>query len=403
MRAESFAVPDNVPPELVVDFDFFHPPSVEQDVQLAWAALHRGPDIVWTPHNGGHWIATRAEDIEVMQLDHEHFSHDKFNLPKNPQEARSLPLSLDPPEHLKYRRLIMPAFVPRALTSLEETARETARTLVEEIAPRGRCEFISEFAKIMPINVFLRMVDLPLEHRDVLLPWAEVVVRSDDVAEKNAVHQKMADYLGRYVAERSANPGDDLISQITQSEVDGRAVSLQEVMGMCVLLLFGGLDTVASQLGFIAKFLAENPGHRRELRERPDILGAAVEEMLRRFCLPNTARILTQDYEYKGVHFRKGDMVQMPKCLHALDDRRYADAAKVDFGRDLTAKRHAAFGAGPHTCPGAVLARREVSIFIQEWLPRIPDFEIDPAAPPRLASGMVNGVLELNLNWPPAR
>jgi len=403
LRAKDYTVPDNVPPELVVDFDFFDPPGVEEDVQLAWTKLHEGPDIVWTPHNGGHWIATRAEDIEVMQRDHAHFSHDKFNLPKNPAEATAIPLSLDPPEHGKYRRLIMPAFMPDAVKALEDAARATARRLIDEIAPRGHCEFIEEFAKMLPIDVFLTMVDLPKEDRAMLLPWAEVAVRSDDVDEKNEVHRKMGEYLGRFVAERTAIPGDDLISRITQSEVDGRPITIPEVMGICILLLFGGLDTVASELGFVAKFLAENPAHRREIREHPELMTAAVEELLRRFALPNTARILTEDYEYKGVSFRKGDMVQMPKSLHNLDARKYSDPNKVDFHRPPASIKHAGFGAGPHICPGATLARREVTVFLEEWLPRIPDFEIDPAKPTRVASGMVNGVLELNLRWNPAR
>lgn len=402
MRTGNPIIPDHVPPELVVDFDFFDPPGADSDVQLAWARLHDGPDIVWTPHNGGHWIATRADDIDVMQIDHLHFSHDKFNLPVNPAEHRSLPLSLDPPEHGPYRKLIMPAFLPKAVKALEHIARETARGLIDGIAPRGRCEFIADFAKILPINVFLGMVDLPLEDRDMLLPWAEVAVRSDDVAEKNEVHAKMAAYLGRFVAERAARPGGDLISDIIRSEIDGRPVTMAEVMGVCVLLLFGGLDTVASQLGFIADFLARHPDHRRQLIDRPALMPMAIEELLRRFGLPNTARIVTMDYDYKGIRFRKGDMIQMPKCLYGLDDRRNDRPGTVDFARKPSTIKHAAFGAGPHTCPGAVLARREIIVFLEEWLPRIPDFEIDPDAPRRLSSGMVNGVLELPLRWTPA-
>ena len=114
MSIPESAIPENVPPELVVDFDYF---AIDQlgkdDIQLAWATLHDGPDIVWTPHHGGHWIATRGEDMDVMQIDHEHFSHKNYTIPRNDFDQFSLPLGLDPPEHTPFRKTIMPAFLPR--------------------------------------------------------------------------------------------------------------------------------------------------------------------------------------------------------------------------------------------------------------------------------------------------
>lgn len=394
------SIPDNVPPELVTDFDFFALDALgKEDIQLAWATLHDGPDIVWTPHNGGHWIATRAEDIDVMQLDHERFSHKHFNLPKNDMDQHSLPLGLDPPVHGAYRKLIMPAFTPRSLKALEEVARTTARDLVAAIAPRGHCEFIEDFAKVLPINVFLGMVDLPTEHREFLLPWAEVAVRSSDVAERFDVHQKMRAYLTPYIEARMANPGDDIISMVITGDIGGRQPGRDEVFGMATLLLFGGLDTVASQLGFIAHHLARNPQQRHELIEQPQLRQNATEELLRRYGLPNTARSIIHDFEYKGIQFRAGDMIQLPKCLYGLDDRRNSDPETVDFHRKPSTIKHAAFGAGPHTCPGAVLARREIMVFMDEWLGQIPDFTIDAEKPLVMKSGPVNGVLELHLKW----
>jgi len=392
-------VPDNVPAGLIVDFDFFDLAGKAEDIQLAWAELHKGPDIVWTPHNGGHWIATRAADFDVIQVDHEHFSHQNFNLPRNEIDQHSLPLGLDPPRHTPYRKLLMPTFMPKALKALEAVARDTARSLVAEIAPRGQCEFIEDFAKILPINVFLGMVDLPLEDRAFLLPWAEVAVRSSDIAERRAVHMKMQEYLAPYIDARMANPGEDIISVIGQGEIDGRPITRPEVFGMSTLLLFGGLDTVASQLGFIAHFLATHPDHLAELAADPKLNQVACEELIRRFGLPNTARVLTMDYDYKGIAFKKGDMIQLPKCLYGLDDRINSAARDVDFHRKPSAIRHSAFGAGPHTCPGAVLARREIMVFFDEWLSVIPSFRVDPSKPLVMASGPVNGVLELHLTW----
>ncbi|WP_430386784.1 cytochrome P450 [Blastomonas fulva] len=394
------SIPENVPADLVVDFDFFALDQLgKDDIQLAWATLHDGPDIVWTPHNGGHWIATRGEDIDVMQVDYEHFSHKNFNLPRSEMDQYSLPLGLDPPHHTPFRKSIMPAFGPRMIKALEGVARDTARELVAQIAPRGHCEFIEDFAKVLPINVFLGMVDLPLEHRHFLLEWAEVAVRSPDLAKRMEVHGKMREYLTPYIDARMQTPGDDVISMVITGDIGGRPPSRDEVFGMSTLLLFGGLDTVASQLGFIALHLARNPAQRRELIEHPELRPRATEELIRRFGLPNTARVLTQDYAYKGLQFRKGDMIQLPKCLYGLDDRQNEDPLTVDFHRKPSQIKHAAFGAGPHICPGASLARRELMVFMDEWLPLIPDFEIDPDKPLVMKSGPVNGVLELHLKW----
>jgi cytochrome P450 len=401
MRVADFVRPDNVPFDRVVDFDFFDPPNWDVDLLLAWKKLQVGPEIVWTPHNGGHWIATRAEDIEAMQLDYVHFSHAQFNLPPNPRDRDLIPLGLNPPEHGKFRRLIMPALMPKEVKTLEEKARVTARALIDEIAPRGRCEFIGEFAKVVPTTVFLSLMDLPLEDREMLTEWAEVGPRSGSLADKKAASKKIANYLSGFIRIRTLTPGDDMISRIAQSEIDGDRIRFADALNLCVLLLFGGLDTVASQMGFIARFLAENPDHRRAIRERPEIIAKALEEMIRRFSLTNTARLLAADYEYKGIQFRKGEMIQLPKCLYALDCRRNANPDVVDFGRSRADIKHVAFGAGPHNCPGSVLARRELMVFLEEWLPRIPQFEVDQNRPPKVASGVSTSFIELHLRWDP--
>lgn len=396
---QTVAVPDNVPPELVVDFDFYTLAGKAEDIQLAWAELHKGPDIVWTPHYGGYWIATRAADIQVMQVDHEHFSHNEFDIPLNPGRMKSIPLSLDPPDHTPYRKLLMTGFTPQKVRQYSEVARETAQELVATLKPRGECEFIDDFAKVLPINVFLTMMGLPLSDRDFLLPRAEIAVRSNDIELKAKTQGELAGYLMGHIEDRKANPREDLLGMIVNGEVSERALTPHEIMAMSLLVLVGGLDTVASQIGFVAHFLAKNPGHRRELVENPKLAQVACEEFLRRYGLPNTARQLTEDYDYKGLKFKKGDMIQMPKCLYGLDDRINANPEVVDFHRKPSEIKHAAFGAGPHVCPGNVLARRELIIFLEEWLPAIPDFEIDPDRPPVFAAGSVNGVDKLYLKW----
>jgi cytochrome P450 len=358
-----------------------------------------GPEIFWTPRNGGHWIATRAEDIEAMQLDHEHFSMAALSIPRaDAGGQQAIPISLDPPHHWPFRKLMQPAFLPRAVDRLEDGVRATAIRLIEHLAPLGRCEFVGDFATRLPITVFMEMMDLPIADIERLRPLADVATRSPDTAERRKASGAMAQYVMGYVRERREAPADDLISFVGQGQVEGRPISFEETLSMVVLLMFGGLDTVASMLGFVACFLAANPGHRRQLIDDPALIPSAVDELIRRHGLVNTARLVTQDHHFKGVDLRKGDQVQLPNALAGLDDRRFHDPLTVDFNRERPIK-HAAFGNGPHTCPGAVLARRELKVFLEEWLKRIPDFRVEPGQRPQFAVGMVNTVTILPLVW----
>lgn len=396
-------IPDHVPAELVYDFDFFCPPGGGDDIHLAWKRLHgQAPDIFWTPRNGGHWIATRAEDIDVMQLDYKRFSHANFMLPKHDLPFPPVPLNLDPPEHTPLRQLIAPALSPKAVQALTETARATAIELIEKLAPQGHCEFVGDFAKVLPIVVFLGIVDLPSEDREFLLPLADVIVRSPDPQAKLEANRQIAGYLTKWIQLRTKEPGTDLISKIAHAKVQGQPLTSPEVFGLCSLILVGGLDTVAGMLTFIARHLAENPEHRLELIEHPELMPVAIEEMMRRYALPNTARLITHDFEFKGIHFKKGDMVQLPKTLYNLDERKIDDPLIVNFHRKQPVP-NATFGAGPHKCPGGALARNEVQVFLEEWLKRIPDFRIKPGSQIRTMGGMVNGLEALELVWDPVR
>jgi cytochrome P450 len=380
----------------VVDFDFASVPGAEHDPYAAWDRLHAGPDFVWTPHYGGHWIATRAEDIELIQKDYEHFSHRHFILPRGTHPVRLIPLEYDPPEHTGYRALINPAFTPKAVGDLEGEARQLAIELIEEMKPRGGCDFVADFAHHLPVRMFLRMANLPPDKRDQFLDWACTMAHSSDPVIQAQVVKESTAYLTGLIEERLRNPGADMISRVVTGKIDGRPMQLDEMVGFCTILFFGGLDTVASMMGFIALFLARNPGHRKQLIENPALIPAAIEEFLRRFGLSNTARVLAKDFEYKGVSFKKDDMMLVPISMSGMDERRYPNPLAIDFNRKPL---HATFGNGVHRCPGSMLARIEIRVFLEEWLKRIPDFSVNPNDKPVTSTGRVNGVVKLPLVW----
>jgi cytochrome P450 len=292
--------------------------------------------------------------------------------------------------------LITPAFLPQAIASLEEDVRSLAIELIDKLAPRGECEFVSEFAKVLPIVIFLRLADLPVTDREQLLEWAEWSVRGN-VEERNESQHRLVAYISKWVEKRKAQAGGDLVSLVANAQIDGKPISPERMFGMFIVVLFGGLDTVASMMGFIARFLAENPVHRRQLIEHPDLMISSVDELIRRFGVANTARLITHDMEYKGIQFKKGDQIQLPNSLFGLDERKFSNPLAVDLTRKPVI--HAAFGNGPHRCPGSFLARTEIKVFLQEWLKRIPDFHIREGDKPRCGSGAVNGMLYLPLAW----
>ena len=389
--------PDHVPASLVRDFDYRDFPGHDRDVHLAWKQLHDGPDLFWSPRHGGYWVATRADDIDVMQTDHERFSYRHITVPPQKEFPPLAPLEFDPPAHGPLRAIVSPAFGPKPMQAIEADLRKLSTELLDRIQPQHACEFVDAYAKRLPIVTFLRLVDLPLSDREHLLKLTEMSVRPRSDTDTHQAFMGLHAYTQKWIRERRAQPGSDLFSKIVNATIGNQPLTDEQTAGMLSNVIFGGLDTVAAALSFTARCLAENPDVRAELRADKALIPAAIEEFLRRFGIPNTGREITHDFDYKGVPLRAGDMILLPKTLHGLDERRYPQPLQLNFHR--ARNLHAAFGSGPHRCPGSFLARMELKIFLEQWLERIPDFHIPPGQQPRTSSGPVNGVLYLPLAW----
>lgn len=396
-------IPTHIPADRVFDFNIYDFEVDGAEYQAGMQRLLQSdvPEIFWTPHNGGHWVVTRSEQINEVLNDHEHFSSRQIAVPKAPVEQPPLkPLQVDPPQHLKYRNLLATALSPKAVANLAENVRTLAIELIDGFKPRGECEFISEFAQHLPIAIFMNIVDLPEQDRSLLTGLAEIVVREDDEQLRGEALMKIAGYGMQKIIERRANPGSDLLSSIATAKVDGELLSEHDLTGMLTLLLLAGLDTVASMMGFFARFFALNPAHRRQLIQDPNLINNAVEELLRRYPIANLAREVTQDFEYRGLSLKAGDMIVAPTPLDGLDERRFEDPLSVNFNRDKPI--HATFGGGVHRCMGSMLARTELRLFIEEWLKRIPEFEIKPGVEVKVAARTVATITSLPLVWDPA-
>jgi cytochrome P450 len=309
-----------------------------------------------------------------------------------------LPIDSDDPFHMELRRPLNVALAPKSVNDLSIRARELAIELIEHLLPQGRCDFVKDFSLKMPMELFLRIVDLPSSDREYLLGLAHTALKDSKKENRWAAMTELNGYLEKKLQARRENPGIDLMSKITQLQPKDHSLSKSEQIGYMTTLLLGGLDTVGGMMAMTARHLAEHPKDRRSLIDNPSAIPDAIEEIMRRYAISTIARRVTRDAEFGGVTLKRGDWVMLPTMVHGLDEKRWDNALEVRFDRRPT--DHLSFGVGTHRCPGANLARAELRIFLEEWLKRIPEYSIDPERKVQSESGAVAGLSALPLIWP---
>lgn len=396
---ESAAIPPHVDPALVTDFDYMNPAGLTEggDVYRALARLHDGPDVQWTPHYGGHWIATRAEDIKWIQESWQLFSNTEKAPPRGSCPFMP-PITFDPPDHTRYRAVLNPYFAKRRIEdNYEPKARAVIRGLIEGLRPKGACDFVSEFSVIAPLRIFWDFVDLPYERREEFLTWGTHMAGFGTAEQRVEAHQAIVAYLGELLDQRIDSPGDDVFTGISQWRGNPRFQKREEIVGMAQLVFLGGQDTVASAMGFAMWRLVENPALQQRLKDDPAVIPAAVEELIRRHGLSNTCRLVRQDIDHKGASLKEGELFMTVNGLSGIDGKAYDDPFTVDFDRNA---QHNSLGNGPHKCVGQHLARLELRIMLEEWARIMPIARLDPGMPPPSShAGPVNGVNRLHLAW----
>lgn len=399
MASEWYDIPANVPRDRVVDFDMYNPPKIEEGLQEAWTTLQSATPygVVWTPRNGGHWIAVTADCVKDVSADPQSFSNKINFLPKAAGSHGFIPATLDPPEHRPYRKLVSEAFSAPMIRPLEPSIREIARGLIENIAPQGECDFVKDYAGVLPIQVFMKLLDLPLEDADRLSEIADQMTRPDGSMTMTEATDAYYEYLRPVIEARRTNPGDDVLSTVANGKIDDRFITVDECLKVAGIILLAGLDTVVNLLSFIMQFLASNPVARQQLTTDQEGLAHGMEELLRRYGPVADARLITESREIDGVTVEEGDMIARPTMLYGLDSNIARCPMDVDLSRENV--RHFTFGHGIHSCPGSHLARMELKVTIEEWLRAVPEFGIAHEADIRHQSGIVGAVESLPLHW----
>jgi cytochrome P450 len=338
-----------------------------------------GP-VLWSPDLGGYWIIAGAEEVREAYQNGEAFSSYPVGIPPmvGMWPRKLIPEELDGEEHARYRRLLAPFFAPKAIRAIADSVRERAAGLLRRLADAEGFEVVGQLARPLPSWVFLGLFGAPVEQADLFTAWAHDLLHSPDLAARGAAGQAIVGYLIGAIAEHRANPGDDMISGLTQASIEGRPLTDEELLDMCFLIFVAGLDTVTSQIGTILLHLATHPDDQQAIRHDPAVVDRALEELLRLYPIISPARTLTRDYTLAGVRLKAGDTVLLGSSGATRDPQAFADPTRADFGREATWTT--AFGLGVHRCLGSHLARQELRVVLELMATTLPPYELAPGA-----------------------
>lgn len=394
-------IADHVPPELVWDEDYFAWAARTDDPFLRVSELHDGPDILWARSidliQPG-WLPTRQALIREILTDTEHFSSAQSNmLGVIGVDWRLIPIEFDPPQQQMYRRVLEPFFTPASVDALDGMVRKACDELIEAFPLANGCEFCGEFAERFPSHVFLDLMGMPRERLGDFLKWERDMLRPHSFDEQKEAMLAILHYMQDFLSTQREAPSSPLMEAIVNARYNNeRPLTDDEMTSVCYLLYIGGLDTVYCTLGWIMRHLAQDPALQERLRDHPEEIPRAVEELLRAFSAASSQRRVIKDLDFHGVPMRAGDVIQLSLPLASRDPQAYDDPHRIDIDRPA---RHVAFGTGPHTCLGLRLARREIRIVLESFLSRFHNIRLADGERYEFHTGSVFGVDRLHLEW----
>jgi cytochrome P450 len=351
------------------------------------------------------WMIFDYDGVKRAMTDYDAFSSSmaKANRPNPPWLVL-----FDPPRHAKLRALIMRAFSPRIVANLEPRIQQLAHELLDDAIARGEMDAVADFAAPLPVMVIAQMLGIPGADWPRFRRWSDVIITNSSLAvtggeqwrntaaEAASVGAEMAAALREWTEERRAGSNDDLLSALIHAEVDGERLAAEEIFGFLQLLLVAGTETTANLLGNALVSFIEHPKQLARLRQSPDLLPAAIEEVLRyRSPVQWMVRATRRDVEMSGQTIPAGKLVLVVIGSANRDPKQFADPDRFDIARDPNP--HLAFGHGIHFCIGAALARLESRIAFSAFLERIASFEPDAGAWPQCPALHLHGPAQLPL------
>ena len=345
------------------------------------------------------YYLTRREDVLNALRTPEVFSSKKaFDSLGSPLPL--VPISFDPPDHTRFRKILQPFFSPHTLGAMLPSLQRQVVDIIDAVVAKGECDVVSDIAIPYPSQVFLTLYGLPLADRDRLVHWKDTVIALADGVTTDG-HDltpalELFAYLTEAINERRANPGPDILSQVLSGE---EPLDDAEALGLSFLFVLAGLDTVTAAIGFALQMLAADPTLRTSLRDDPEQVRVFIEEVVRlEPPAPIVPRMTTQEVMVSGITLPADTPVRL--CLAAINRDDSDEISANEVVMDGKVHRHWGYGGGPHRCLGSHLARMELTLIINEWLARIPDFEVKPGVTPQIEwPANTSALTSLPLQW----
>jgi len=387
------------------DFDIFDPEFVK-DPYPTWQELRGQCPVAHTDRWGGSYMPSTFETVSQVAHDAENFTSFEVGVAPVPvaydddgNRLRSI-IASDPPEHTPERRVMLPFFSPKRVERYREHTQELARRLISGFIEEGRADAAGEYARQIPPRIIAAILGIDPERSDDFTTWVQGVLElgltDPEIREKYRII--IQDFFLEEIARRQENPGDDLISVLLNSEIDGEPVPMHVVRGNVGLMLVAGIDTTWSSIGSALWHLATHPEDRKRLVDEPELIPTAVEEFLRAYSPVTMARLARNDTEIAGREIKEGERVLLSFPAANRDPEVFENPEEVIIDREVN--RHIAFGAGIHRCLGSNLARMEMVVAIEEWLKMIPEFECEDPDAVTWAGGQVRGPRHLPVTFP---
>jgi cytochrome P450 len=373
------------------DFDHLDPEWTQNPYPI-WDELRSKCPIAHTERFNGVSFLSRYEDIRAIAYDTEHFSSRQIIVRDgNPLIVPAPPITSDPPAHSADKRVLLPAFTPAAIERYAPRTRAICRELLERIGDKRHCDGATDYAQEIPVRVIASMLGISERDGDRFRRWIHEFVELG-VADPSAMTRariEMEEFFSNEIRERRIHPGDDLITYLIDARATGEPLSDDAMVGTLRLLLLAGIDTTWSAIGSCLWHLANHTDDRKRLVVDPQLIPTAIEEFLRAYAPATVARRVVKETQIGGCPFREGEMAMLSFPAANRDPAVFPDADRILL--DRTPNRHVAFGLGIHRCIGSNLARMEMTVALEEWLGRFPEFALAPGAAVTWSQGQVRG------------
>ncbi|MEI7624246.1 MAG: cytochrome P450 [Actinomycetes bacterium] len=369
-------------------------PQFYVDPWAAYRWLRDNDPVHWDPIHKL-WGISRYEDIVEIEKNTAVFTSEEGSRPATDQHDDTSMINRDDPEHQQQRMLVARQFTPRAVKLLEDRIRSVVTDLIDAVSSEGRCESVDALASPLPAILIGEKIGFPREMWPKIREWSEITMHESGqnppdgspspISERsqNAI-MEFAGAMMELIAQRRAEPQDDLISIWSTTEQGGRLWNEGEIISEALLVLDGGAETTRTVIGAIIRELALQQDQKQMLIDRPELLAeTAVEEFIR-WVTPilNMRRTVTVDFEFHGKQMKAGDEVLLMYASANRDERVFSDPDRFDVTR--SPNNHIGFGFGTHFCLGSSLARIEIRIMFEELLKRLPDWRLVPGTEPKI-------------------